>query len=210
MKPVKKISFQIVTSVFLIISLFKIQSTLTIEAALAEATSESLEFAVSALCSPHSQIVNPETVSFRFMPTSTQSGMQINATLIVDDDAEIFSEETRFNTPNKGWVGSLFKGPGVTARYFCQEPPAIPQMHVSYAPLSEVRLLFGTDRNWAALRELDGLNAAARNTLLSLKKEEEEKYIAGDQTDNPYWLAFSMPVHSNGIFRTTLRYEVIN
>ncbi len=203
--------FQILTAVLLFISLFKFQSSLTVaEIALAEAASDSVEFEVSALCSPHSQIINPETVSFRFMPTSTQSGLQINATLSVDDGSEIISDENRFDTPTKGWVGSLFKGPEVSARYFCQEPPAIPQMHVSYAPLSDVQLLFGNDHNWAALRELDGLNSAARNTLLSLKKEEEEKYGAGNQTNNPYWLAFSMPVHSNGIFRTTLRYEVIN
>ena len=60
------------------------------------------------------------------------------------------------------------------------------------------------------MTELDRIDNPLQKTVIEVKQSAKgsESYMAGRGSGQPYWLTFSMPVHSNAVFSTTLRYEL--
>lgn len=206
-----KHSIHLLSLLLLILSFvfLKEKLLLTFDSSSAQATTESLEWEISALCLPHAEVVHPANLSVRFMPMTTLAGPQLTASLSMDEAYQRISLENRFGLPEEGWISSRFEGPKVEAHYFCQQTSPTKNLHISYTPHIDVQVSLNKENNWEMM-ELDKMQASSQKTAIEVKQNgpESESYVAGEGSLQPYWLTFSMPVHSIGLFTTTLRYEI--
>lgn len=205
----QKNRFLLIVSSFLLLAEFALLRSGEFSFRPAEASSDKIEWEVSALCRPHAEVIHPSVLSVRFMPVSTVSGVSLNASLSIDGADERISLDNRFGLPRKGWISSRFEGPPVKARYFCQESPPAKNLRLSYMPRSDMQVSLNRDNSWG-MTELDRIDNPSPKTVIEVKQSAKgsESYMAGRGSAQPYWLTFSMPVHSNAVFRTTLRYEL--
>lgn len=172
------------------------------------AVTKILEWDVFASCEPHAQVQSPDSLTVRFVNLSRPSGPQVTAFLSGPGLAIQQSPTHRWNFPEKGWHTVVFAGPPITGRFYCQDAPTTKRLHLSYHRGRDVKIGAGL-RPDAPPAELDAINSLARNNLIpvTIRKNKTGEYAAGRDTENPYWLTFSVPVHSSHRIQTRIQYQ---
>lgn len=195
--------------VFLTILIF-IQGYLLIDQGTAPVygTTENLDFDVSANCSPHVDIESYDALTIRFVSKSLREGPQMTAFLYAPQFPTESSLNQKWDFPLKQWHSVLFEGLPVTARFYCQESEETKDLHLSYYKDQEVKISLSQEATLSS-RELDAINMAGKRSFIAVHADSSKKevYTAGKGTEHPYWLTFSIPVHSPHEIKTQLQYE---
>jgi hypothetical protein len=168
---------------------------------------ESIDLQISAHCLPHSEVSSPNSMSVRFFNRSTPEGTDLKAFLSVDGRPDLVATDHRWDYPDKGSLSSLFPGPTVRAQTFCQTSPDTRAMHLSYYRQRGVRLFLSQTEGFS-MKELDAIDGPTSSLLnLAPSGPYQNEYIAGNGDLSPYWLQFSLPVHSVPSLNTSIRYR---
>lgn len=180
---------------------------LPVEPSSVQAASTDLEFDVSADCNPHVDIDGPEFIAVLFFPVTSRSGVgQLSATLFSQGNDPQASTAQSWDFPQQGWHSVLFPGPPVQARFFCQNALPTRNLAVTYDRSSDAKISLSQTPT-ISTRELEqtGLVSTA---ILSVPHDDEQTtfHSAGEGTNTPYWLTFSLPVHSKHNIETTVKY----
>lgn len=172
-------------------------------------TEADLEFSVSADCDPHANISGPKSMSLVFVstPSRTQTG-QLSATLYSPGLSPQSSTAQSWDFPEQGWHSVLFPGPLVEARFYCQEAPPTRELAITYNRMSEAVIALSQTPT-VSQQELEQSGTIKKiNTIPMIPDPVEPSfYSAGLDTQAPYWLTFSLPVHSPHDISTTLDYS---
>lgn len=171
-------------------------------------TTETLDFDVGAQCSAHDEVQNPTSVSVLFMPTTTRGEPQMSASLSVSGQPLQTAIDNRWGYPQETWHSVLFEGPAVTANSYCQSAVISKNLYVSYQPVQDVKISLSKEATLSNT-ELDSVSSMVKKSFLVVKPRPShgEQYAAGRETNAPYWLTFSVPVHSLHDIQTLLQYE---
>ena len=104
--------------------------------------------------------------------------------------------ESQFEIPEGGWVSSLFAGPQVEGQFYCQNLSSHRQLLVTYYPKSDLKVFLAYSPSFSN-RELSAHPVEGAGTALTLQPSSalENKYQAGSNTVNPYWLQVSIPIN---------------
>lgn len=169
---------------------------------------ETLDFDVVAQCLPHSAINHPEAMRLRFANTSTRQGTVLDAFLSVDGAPELGTGMHRWDFPDEGWLSVLFEGPTVESELYCQDTTARKGLELSYYPQEKTRIFLARAAEFSQ-EELAGMDDASATVLeMNAEGPHGNRYRAGQGSSTPYWLQFSVPVHSQGSVETAIRYEL--
>lgn len=169
---------------------------------------QTLDFDVVAQCLPHSSMKHPKAMRLRFANTSTRQGAVFGAFLSIDDAPELTASTNRWDFPDERWLSVLFEGPTVESELYCQTPDSRKALELSYYPHEKTRIFLARTAEFSH-EELAGIDDASGTVLeMSAEGPYGNRYRAGQGSANPYWLQFSVPVHSQGSVETSIRYEL--
>lgn len=172
-------------------------------------SSQASEWEVSAQCLSHSETSGPQGMQVRYMYQTHASGAQLQGFLTVDGGLNLPSSREGWDTPNQGWVSVLFKGPPIQSKLYCQDVLGPKTLHLSYYPHQGSKIYFSPQEMFSN-QELDFVDGGAPKSHMTLWPggEAQNEYLAGAGTPNPYWLQFSVPIHSPHSIETAIRYSV--
>ena len=175
---------------------------------LAQNTEELLDFSVEAKCESHSEIGTPEKIGVRFVHQTTAEGLpSFEAFLSTDKPEEMSSIKNSFGFPEKSWISALFAGPPVEAAFYCQPASHPKDLFFIYYPIKGGKVFLSQNEEFSS-NELDLIGSPGKDFLqVNSQGEFKNEYKAGKDSINPYWLQFSVPLHSRDDLTTVIRYR---
>lgn len=169
---------------------------------------EVVEWDIKARCLPHVSIESHDSFTVSFSHQSTSETVIVSAQLSTPGLPTAQAIDHRWGFPQHAWHSVLFSGPLVTAKFFCQDYAEEKKLHLSYYPKTDLKLSLSS-RQELSDQELDTIDATGKKSFVAVRIKEDgsESFQAGQLTENPYYLTFSVPVHSRHDIDTILKYQ---
>jgi hypothetical protein len=207
----KTLIYKIAPTFFTIITLYYAYSYLELEMNTSYAKVEATTWDTFANCEPHVTIDGPESFKVRFAPgANTRVGVpEITGFLSAPG---IETQEAKFHNwdaPQKGWHSLVFIGPTVKANYYCDISSPTKKLQLSYNRVKNLHVSV-SDQAHVSSHELPTIQTQIKKYGgVTVKPENNNPYTfqAGTDTKTPYWLTFSVPIHSPHNVSTKIRYE---
>jgi hypothetical protein len=144
-----------------------------------------------------------------FLPMTSRSQVgQLSATLYSQGTNPQDSIAQAWDSPQKNWHSVLFAGPLVKARFFCQDISPSKNLNITYDRNSGSQISMSQTPTISKQELLQTGSVQQKNTLTLFPDSTESSfYSAGENSQTPYWLTFSLPVHSPHDIKTTIKYS---
>jgi hypothetical protein len=166
-----------------------------------------LDLDVSAQCLAHSAIAGPRYLQVHFSHLSDRSGVHADAFVSIAGNARDAALQTKWDLPERRWLSALFAGPTIVGKKYCQSTENTTALQMAYFRQQGVKLYINNSPDFGT-KEMDAIGQQVTNTLLVHQEGPQgNQYAVGNGTSTPYWLQFSIPLHSAHSIRTTLRYQ---
>jgi hypothetical protein len=175
----------------------------------AEAGTETMEWDVSAFCAPQVDINSSTDLTISVLPKIQISGTEISAYLSLPNFPVQNSISHVWNFPTDAWHAVLFKGPPVVGTFYCQDQFTNSKpLYMGYMPDQNTKI-FMSSQEMMGRTEIDTIGENNKKSYHKVMSDSEqmEKFSAGMETANPYWLTFAFPVHSPHSLKTTLQFQ---
>ena len=156
------------------------------------------EIEVNAYCQEHVELSTPESIAVYYKFNSNTSGNPtVDGLVALDETNQIPLSNFSWGETDERWFSLLFAGPPVQATYYCSDFGSTKGLNFTYTPQKNIKMYMSPKKEFST-NEISYLETDTKSNLrISPEQDKQNLYMAGEKTNNPYWLHISIPIHNN-------------